>query len=112
MPVTFHIPGALRDFTGGQSTVEVQTSPTVVDDALKELCALYPGLRDRIATEQGEIRQHVNIFVGNEDIRFTGGLATPVPPGSSISIVPAVSGGNTEAEWAGSRSPRSPTLDT
>jgi molybdopterin converting factor small subunit len=109
--VTFHIPGALRDFTGGQSTVEVQTSPTVVDDALKELCALYPGLRDRIATEQGEIRQHVNIFVGNEDIRFTGGLATPVPPGSRISIVPAVSGGNAEAEPAGSRGSRRPTPD-
>jgi sulfur-carrier protein len=95
--MTFHIPGALRDFTEGQATVEIQTSPTVVDDALKELFARYPGLRDRIATEQGEIRQHIKIFVGNEDIRFTGGLATPVPPGSSISIVPAVSGGNRQA---------------
>ncbi len=112
MPVTFHIPGALRDFTRGQSTVQIQTSPSVVHDALKELCALYPGLRDRIATEQGEIRQHVNIFVGNEDIRYTGGLATPVPPGSSISIVPAVSGGNTTAEWAGSPSSPSLTTDT
>jgi molybdopterin synthase sulfur carrier subunit len=93
VPVTFHIPGALRGFTRGQATVEIQSSPTVVEDALKELCSLYPGIRDRIATEQGEIRPHINVFVGNEDIRFTGGLATQIPPGAKISIVPAVSGG-------------------
>lgn len=95
MPVTFHIPGALRAFAGGRPTVEIQSSPALVGDALKELWNLYPGIRDRVATEQGEIRQHINIFVGNEDIRFTGGLATALTPGAKISIVPAVSGGST-----------------
>ena len=65
----------------------------MVGDALKDLCTRYPGIRDRIATEQWEIRQHINIFVGDENIRFTGGLATRIPDGVSISIVPAISGG-------------------
>jgi molybdopterin converting factor small subunit len=60
---------------------------------LQALWKTHPGIRDRIATEQGEIRQHINVFVGNEDIRYTGGLATPITDGCEISIVPAVSGG-------------------
>jgi sulfur-carrier protein len=91
--VTFHIPGALRDFTGGRTKVEIEASVEVLDDALKALWARYPGIRDRIATEQGHIREHINIFVGNEDVRYTGGLTTPTPAGSEISIVAAVSGG-------------------
>ncbi len=93
MGVIFFIPGALREFTGGQANVEVPSSPKVVREALQELWMRYPGIRDRMATEQGEIRQHINVFVGERDIRFTGGLATPLPPGSTISIVPAISGG-------------------
>jgi molybdopterin synthase sulfur carrier subunit len=91
--VTFHIPGPLRDFTGGRAKVEIEASPNVLEDALKALWTRYPGIRDRLTTEQGEIRQHVNVFVGNEDVRFTGGLTTPIPAGSEISIVAAVSGG-------------------
>ena len=93
MPVTFHIPGGLREFTAGQSRVAIEASPATVADALAALWTLYPGVRDRIATEQGQIREHINIFVGNEDIRYTGGLMTPVPAESQISIVPAISGG-------------------
>jgi sulfur-carrier protein len=92
--VIFHIPGALRDFTGGRTHVEIEASPGVLGDALKALWTRYPGIRDRIATEQGQIRQHINVFVGNENVRYTGGLATPIPAGSEISIVPAVSGGS------------------
>ena len=62
-------------------------------DALSALWVLYPGLRDRVATEQGEIREHINIFIGEEDIRFTGGLTSRLSAGSEISIVPAISGG-------------------
>jgi len=91
--VTFQIPAALREFTGGQASVEIGSSPRVLRDALEELWVQYPGVRDRISTEQGVIRQHINIFVGNEDVRFTGGLTTPLSPGSVISIVPAISGG-------------------
>ena len=93
MPLLFHIPGALRVFTDGRSTVKVEHSGGTVYQALCTLCAQYPGVRDRVLTEQGQIRQHINIFVGNEDVRYTGGLATAVTDGSEISIVPAVSGG-------------------
>ena len=93
MSVTFQIPGALREFTGGRTAVEIDASPAVLEDALKALWTRHPGIRDRIATEQGQIREHINVFVGNEDVRYTGGLTTPIPAGSVISIVNAVSGG-------------------
>ncbi|HZR59237.1 MAG TPA: MoaD/ThiS family protein [Terriglobales bacterium] len=93
MPITFHIPGALREFTAGQSRVKIDHSPTTLADALTLLWALYPGVRDRIVTEQGQVREHINIFIGDENIRYTGGLASPVSARSEISIVPAVSGG-------------------
>ncbi len=93
MPVIFHIPGALRDFTGGCSKVEIEHSPATLADALSALWTLYPGVRDRITTEQGQLRQHINVFIGDENVRYTGGLASPVSAGSEISIVPAVSGG-------------------
>lgn len=94
MPVTFHIPGALREFTGGRSSVEIEHSPATLADALSALWTVYPGVRDRMATEQGEIREHINVFIGDENMRYTGGLASPVSDGSEISIVPAVSGGS------------------
>lgn len=94
MPITFHIPGGLREFTGGRSTVEIDQSPTTLADALSALWTLYPGVRDRIATEQGQVREHINIFIGVENVRYTGGLASPVAAGVEISIVPAVSGGH------------------
>jgi molybdopterin converting factor small subunit len=61
--------------------------------ALSALWILFPGLRDRIATEQGEIREHINIFIGDEDVRFTGGLSSHIPAGAEISIVPSITGG-------------------
>jgi molybdopterin synthase sulfur carrier subunit len=91
--VTFHIPGALREFTAGRARIEIEDSPATVAAALSSLWTIYPGLRDRIATEQGQIREHINIFVGEENIRYISGLASPVASGSEISIVPAVSGG-------------------
>ncbi len=93
MPITFHIPGSLREFTAGHGQVTIESSPATVGEALSQLWALYPGVRDRITTEQGQVREHINIFLGDENIRYTGGLASAVPAGSEISIVPAVSGG-------------------
>jgi len=75
-----------------------------VCDALTILWTLYPGLRDRIANEQGQIRQHINLFIGDENIRYLGGLTSPVSDGADISIVPAVSGGATNGNaiaWPG-----------
>lgn len=93
MPVTFHIPGPLREFAAGRTTVTIEQSPATLSEALTALWKLYPGLRDRVVTEQGQMRQHVNIFIGDEDVRFTGGLASRISSGSDISIVPAISGG-------------------
>jgi sulfur-carrier protein len=91
--VTFNIPGALRGFTGGRAQVQIEGSPKVLRDALQALWISYPGIRDRMATEQGQIREHINIFIGNENVRYTGGLASPVSAGAEISIVPAITGG-------------------
>ncbi|HEX4595321.1 MAG TPA: ubiquitin-like small modifier protein 1 [Bryobacteraceae bacterium] len=93
MAVIFHIPGALRVFTEGRSRVEIDSGHHMLRDVLLMLWSRYPGLRDRVATEQGEVREHINIFLGNENIRYLDGLATPVPDGSEITIVPAISGG-------------------
>jgi len=93
VPVTFHIPGALRQFANGQSQVVMEIHPASLEEALSALWAAYPGIRDRMATEQGQIREHVNIFIGDENIRYTGGLASRVTQGTEIWIVPAISGG-------------------
>jgi sulfur-carrier protein len=94
MQVVFKIPGPLREFTGNRSDVlvEVQAGGDL-RKALRALFVACPGLRDRVLTESGETRRHVNIFVANEDVRYTGGLATPLPAGAEVSIVPAISGG-------------------
>ncbi|HMD98149.1 MAG TPA: ubiquitin-like small modifier protein 1 [Terriglobia bacterium] len=93
MSVTFHIPGPLRPFADGRAQVKLEASVATVSEALQALWVACPGIRDRVVTEQGQIREHINLFVGNEDVRYTGGLTTPVSPGAEISIVPAISGG-------------------
>jgi molybdopterin converting factor small subunit len=93
MTVTVHIPGPLRPLAAGHGEVRIPGSPALLRDALELLWAHYPGLRDRILTEESQVREHVNIFVGNESIRYTGGLATPLPANATISIIPAISGG-------------------
>ena len=94
MQVMFRIPGPLREFTGNQSAVcvDVEAGANLLQ-VLQTLFVEYPGLRDRVLTETGETRQHVNIFVANENVRYTDGLATAIPAGAEVSIVPAISGG-------------------
>ena len=94
MQVLFNIPGPLREFTENRSAVrvEVETGANLLQ-ALQALFAAYPGLRDRVLTETGETRRHVNIVLANENVRYTGGLATAIPAGKEVSIVPAISGG-------------------
>jgi sulfur-carrier protein len=93
--VVFLIPTALRPFAGGRSRIEVDVAkePTALRDALEALWEVAPGVRDRVVTEQGEVRQHVNVFVGTESCRWSGGLATPVAGDAEIAIFPAISGG-------------------
>ena len=93
MPITVRIPTYLASFSGGSNTLAVEGSPETVSEVLAVLWKDHPGLRDRIVDEQGAIRQHINIFVGDEAIRFADGLSTKVPADTEILIVPAVSGG-------------------
>jgi molybdopterin converting factor small subunit len=93
--VVFLIPMPLRPYADERSRIEIGVSEDspALGDALEALWEAAPGVRDRVVTEQGEVRQHVNVFVGTENCRWTGGLETPVPDGAEISIFPAISGG-------------------
>ena len=93
MAVTFLIPSPLRLFTEGTSKVQLEVPAATVAEALGALWERYPGVRDRVVTEHGEVREFVNIFVGSENIRDCKGLATPVRDGCEIMIVPSVAGG-------------------
>jgi molybdopterin converting factor small subunit len=93
MAVSLVLPRALLTYSRGASTLELETGGGSVSDALAELGRRWPAVLDRVLTEQGEVREHVNIFVGEESIRFATGLATPVRDGDVIMIVAAVSGG-------------------
>ena len=95
MRVVFLIPTPLRPFAAGRSRIEIDVAkdPPALGDALEALWQAAPGVRDRVVTEQGEVRQHVNVFVGTESCRWTGGLATPIGAGAEIAIYPAISGG-------------------
>ena len=98
VPVTYHLTSALRSFAGGRDRIEVDGSPPTLSDALEALWVVCPGLRDRVMTEQGELREHVNVFVGSENARYLGGLATPLGSDPEISIFHAVSGGAVNGE--------------
>jgi molybdopterin converting factor small subunit len=80
--------------TAGQNQVQVDTSGNTLNDALDGLFAAHPGIRDRLLTEQREIRPHINVFVKDREVRTMGGLATPLVNGVEISIIPAISGGS------------------
>lgn len=88
-----HVPSALRQYTDGASTVEIGDPGDSVTSALDALFAAHPGVRDRLLTEQGNLRPHVQLFVGKESIRYTGGFDTPVRSDDELTILPAVSGG-------------------
>lgn len=91
MSVKVRIPTQLRALSGGAGEVEVEAA--TVGDALKALEAAHPGFAERLFDETGSLRRFVNVFMGEEDIRFLDGLGTPVPSGAVVSVVPAVAGG-------------------
>lgn len=93
MPVTVVLPRALQPFAHDAGALELPASCATVSGALRAVGARWPALLDRVVTEQGVVREHVNIFVGQESIRFAKGLDTPVSEGDTIMIVAAVSGG-------------------
>lgn len=91
MSVKVRIPTPLRALAGGAGEVEVEGS--TVGDVLKALDAAHPGFTGRLFDDDGNLRRFVNVFMGDEDIRFLEGLGTQVQPGEVISVVPAVAGG-------------------
>ncbi len=85
------IPMPLRRLTGDVDIVE--STAGSLGEAVDRLEADYPGIKERICDEAGEIRRFVNIYVNGEDVRFLDNLATPLGAGDEVSIVPAVAGG-------------------
>jgi len=90
--VKVRIPTPLRSLTGGKSAVETQASD--IQSLIDSLDGQFPGLKDRVCDEKGEIRRFVNIYLNEEDIRFLQGKDTPLKDGDEISIVPAIAGGS------------------
>jgi molybdopterin converting factor small subunit len=90
METIVRIPTPLRTLTGGKD--EVAAKGATVQEVIADLEGSYPGIRDRLLDEKG-IRRFINIYVGEEDVRFLDGLKTQLKTGDSISIVPAIAGG-------------------
>ena len=88
---TIRIPTPLRKLTNEQEVV--QASGADIETIINDLEKSFPGLKDRICDEAGNVRRFVNIFVNDEDIRFLEDKATPVKETDEISIVPAIAGG-------------------
>ncbi|HET6165389.1 MAG TPA: MoaD/ThiS family protein [Marmoricola sp.] len=91
MSVSVRIPTILRTYTGGES--EVTAEGATLADVLNDLESSYAGIRARILDDSGDIRRFVNVYVGNDDVRFLEGLGTATPDGTQLSIIPAVAGG-------------------
>ncbi len=91
MSIVVRIPTPLRKMTNGQAKVEVDS--TVLGDLVEKLNSEFPGFKDRLVDEEGELRYFVNIYLNGEDVRFMDGLKTATSDGDEISIVPAVAGG-------------------
>ncbi|MFI5299691.1 MAG: MoaD/ThiS family protein [Polyangiales bacterium] len=91
MPITVRVPTPMRSLTGGAEEVSIDGAANVAE-AITKIEAQHPGLRDRLLDEKG-VRKFVNLYVGDEDIRFLDGLETSLKDGDQISIVPAIAGG-------------------
>jgi molybdopterin synthase sulfur carrier subunit len=91
MSVHVRIPTILRTYTDGAS--EVTAEGTTLAEVLDDLEANHTGIRARVLDDAGELRRFVNVYVGNDDVRFLEGLGSATPDGTKISIIPAVAGG-------------------
>ena len=91
MAIEVRVPTILRSYTGGAKVVEGSgdTLGALIDD----LDSKHPGLKNRLVTEEGALHRFVNVYVNDEDVRFTGALDTEVKDGDSVTILPAVAGG-------------------
>ncbi len=87
---TIRIPTPLRSYTGGQGEITVNGS--TVQEALNDLLHRYPALEQHLFSE-GRLRSFVNVFVGDEDVRYLNGLETPIAPDARLMIIPSIAGG-------------------
>ena len=91
MSVSVRVPTILRTYTAGES--EVSASGATLAEVLDDLDANYSGIKARVLDDEGNLRRFVNVYVGNDDVRFIDNLETPTPDGTQISVIPAVAGG-------------------
>ncbi len=91
MSIKVRIPTPLRKLTNEEELVELEAA--TVAAAIDELQVRFPGIKERLLDEKGEVRRFVNVYVNEEDIRFLQNQATPLPDGAEISIIPAIAGG-------------------
>lgn len=91
MAIQIKIPTQLRPIVGGAS--ETEAAGGTVAEVIDDLGARYPSILPRLLDEEGRLRRFVNLYVGDEDVRFLQGLVTPVEDGCCITIIPAIAGG-------------------
>ena len=91
MSVSVRIPTILRTYTGGAAEVSARTG--TLREVIAGLDEDYPGLGGRILDEAGQLRRFINVYIGEQDVRFAQGLDTTVPAGGQVSVIPAVAGG-------------------
>jgi molybdopterin converting factor small subunit len=89
--VTVRVPTILRQYTAGAAEVSVDGG--TLAEVVSALEAAHPGIGPRVLDADGRLRRFVNVYVGDEDVRFADGLATPTPDGVTVSVIPAVAGG-------------------
>jgi molybdopterin synthase sulfur carrier subunit len=91
MTVTVRVPPVFRTMTGGEAKIQVVGG--TLAEVISALEADHPGFEAKLLTDDGTLVKYVNVFVDDDDVRFLGGLATPVPDGAEVSIMQAVAGG-------------------
>jgi len=91
MAIEVRIPTILRNYTGGEK--QVKASGSSLGSLIDDLDAKHPGLKGRLVTDDGSLHRFVNVYVNDEDVRFTGALDTGLSDGDEVTILPAVAGG-------------------
>ena len=98
MPIEVRIPTILRSFTDGEKSVEGKGE--TLGDLFVDLDSRHDGLRSRLLADDGSLNRFVNVYLNDEDVRFLGGVQTPVQDGDVVTILPAVAGGGPAVEAA------------
>lgn len=91
MSASVRIPTILRNYTGGEK--EVTADGSTLSDLIESLESNHPGIKNRVLDDEGALRRFVNVYVGDDDVRFIGGLDAKIDDGAEVSIIPAVAGG-------------------